>query len=65
LIITFFLSFLKLGFTAFGGPAMVAYIKEFTVEKNNGLMRKYFRKELLSLRQFPVQLQYRLQPLGG
>jgi len=44
LIITLFLSFLKLGFTAFGGPAMVAYIKEFTVEKKQWVDEKTFQE---------------------
>jgi len=30
-----FLSFLRLGVTAFGGPAMVAYIRKLAVEKNH------------------------------
>jgi len=32
-----FLSFLRLGLTAFGGPAMVAYIKEMSVNRNKWL----------------------------
>lgn len=44
MIITLFLSFLKLGFTAFGGPAMVAYIKELTVEKKQWLDEKTFQE---------------------
>ncbi len=39
-----FLSFLRLGFTAFGGPAMVAYIKELTVEKKQWLDGKTFQE---------------------
>jgi len=35
--LTFFLSFLKLGLTAFGGPAMVAYIRELAVQKKGWL----------------------------
>jgi len=31
-----FFSFLRLGLTAFGGPAMVAYIKELAVNKKIG-----------------------------
>ncbi len=37
-----FFSFLKLGLTAFGGPAMVAYIKELAVDRNKCLDGKTF-----------------------
>ena len=30
-----FVSFLRLGLTAFGGPAMVAYIRDLAVRKND------------------------------
>lgn len=39
-----FLSFLKLGLTAFGGPAMVAYIHELAVKKNNWLSEESFQQ---------------------
>ncbi len=39
-----FISFFKLGLTAFGGPAMVAYIKELSVEKNKWLSGKSFKQ---------------------
>ena len=39
-----FISFLKLGLTAFGGPAMVAYIKELAVEKKKWLDSKSFQE---------------------
>lgn len=39
-----FLSFLRIGFTAFGGPAMVAYIREFAVEKKQWLDGKTFQE---------------------
>jgi chromate transporter len=38
-----FLSFLRLGLTAFGGPAMVAYIKEMSVNRNKWLNEETFR----------------------
>jgi chromate transporter len=38
-----FLAFLRLGLTAFGGPAMVAYIRELAVEKNHWLSEESFR----------------------
>ncbi len=39
-----FLSFFKLGLTAFGGPAMVAYIRELVVEKKGWLDQKTFNE---------------------
>lgn len=39
-----FISFLKLGLTAFGGPAMVAYIKKLAVEKKQWLDEKTFQE---------------------
>ncbi len=38
-----FFSFFRLGLTAFGGPAMVAYIRELSVEKNKWLSKGSFR----------------------
>lgn len=38
-----FLAFLRLGLTAFGGPAMVAYIRELAVEKKRWLSEQSFR----------------------
>jgi chromate transporter len=40
---TLFFSFLKLGLTAFGGPAMVAYIREMSVERKQWLSDESFR----------------------
>ena len=37
-----FVAFLRLGITAFGGPAMVAYIKELAVNKNRWLSEQSF-----------------------
>ena len=39
-----FFSFLKLGFSAFGGPAMVVYIKELAVEKRKWIDAKTFQE---------------------
>jgi len=39
-----FLSFLRLGLTAFGGPAMVAYIKELSVNRHHWLDKETFRE---------------------
>lgn len=38
-----FFSFLRLGLTAFGGPAMIAHIKEFSVKQNKWLNEKRFK----------------------
>jgi chromate transporter len=39
-----FLSFLKLGLTAFGGPAMVAYIRELAVQKKGWVDQRTFNE---------------------
>ena len=39
-----FLAFLRLGLTAFGGPAMVAYIKELAITKNQWLSERSFKQ---------------------
>jgi len=41
-----FLSFLRLGTTAFGGPAMVAYIRKLAVERNHWLDEASFQDGL-------------------
>jgi chromate transporter len=41
---TLFFSFLNLGLTAFGGPAMVAYVRELVVEKRKWLDNKTFQE---------------------
>ncbi len=38
-IIQLFLSFLRLGLTVFGGPAMVQYIKELSVKRNKWIVQ--------------------------
>ena len=38
-----FISFLRLGLTAFGGPAMIAYIKELSVNHNKWLDEETFK----------------------
>lgn len=40
---TIFLAFLRLGLTSFGGPAMVAYIRELAVSKRRWLSEESFR----------------------
>lgn len=44
LIGNLFRSFLKLGLTAFGGPAMVAYIRDLAVTKNQWLTKESFQQ---------------------
>ncbi len=41
---TLFFAFLRLGLTAFGGPAMVAYIKELAITKNQWLSEGSFKQ---------------------
>ena len=41
-LIKIFLSFLRLGLTAFGGPAMVAYIKRMAVDREHWIDEKSF-----------------------
>ena len=38
-----FFSFLRLGLTAFGGPAMISYIRELSVKKIIGWMMRHSR----------------------
>jgi chromate transporter len=38
-----FFSFLRLGLTAFGGPAMVAYVRDLSVKRNQWLDEKAFK----------------------
>jgi len=42
--LTLFTKFLRLGLTAFGGPAMVAYIRELTVYKERWLDQESFKQ---------------------
>ena len=42
-VIKIFLSFLRLGLTAFGGPAMVAYIKKMAVDREHWIDEESFR----------------------
>jgi chromate transporter len=48
-----FLSFFKLGMTAFGGPAMVAYIKELAVDRHRWLDEKTFRDGVVICQSVP------------
>jgi len=42
-LVRLFMSFLRLGLTAFGGPAMIAYIKELSVNRNKWLDEETFK----------------------
>ena len=48
-----FLSFFRLGLTAFGGPTMVAYIKELSVKKNNWLDEETFKDGVVLCQAIP------------
>ena len=48
-----FLSFLRLGLTAFGGPAMVAYIGEMAVDRKHWLSRQSFKEGVTVAQSIP------------
>lgn len=48
-----FFAFLRLGFAAFGGPAMVAYIRDFAVTKNKWLSEESFRQGVAVCQSIP------------
>jgi chromate transporter len=48
-----FLSFLKLGLTAFGGPAMVAHVKELAVKRNQWIDENSFKNGLALCQSIP------------
>ena len=52
-LIKLFLSFLRLGLTAFGGPAMIAYIKELSVKKNKWLDEERFKDGVVLCQSIP------------
>jgi chromate transporter len=52
-VLHLFLSFLRLGLTAFGGPAMVAYIKELSVKKNKWLDEETFKDGVIICQTIP------------
>jgi chromate transporter len=51
--IKLFLSFLRLGLTAFGGPAMIAHIKELSVKKNKWLNEERFKDGVVLCQSIP------------
>jgi chromate transporter len=48
-----FLAFLRLGATAFGGPAMIAHIREMAVERNRWLTGDVFRRGVALCQSIP------------
>jgi chromate transporter len=48
-----FLSFLALGSYAFGGPAMVVYIKDLAVRRNNWLDENTFKNGIVLCQSVP------------
>ncbi len=48
-----FFSFLRLGLTAFGGPAMIVYIKELSVKKNKWLDEERFKDGVVLCQSIP------------
>jgi chromate transporter len=48
-----FFSFLRLGLTAFGGPAMVAYIKEMSVNRHGWLGEETFKDGVILCQSVP------------
>lgn len=52
-VVRLFLSFLKLGLTAFGGPAMVAYIKELSVKHNRWVDEETFQDGVVICQTIP------------
>lgn len=48
-----FLSFLKLGLTAFGGPAMVAHVKELAVKRNHWIDEDTFKNGVVLCQSIP------------
>ena len=48
-----FLSFLRLGITAFGGPAMIAHIRDLSVIRNRWLMDETFKDGVVLCQSMP------------
>jgi chromate transporter len=52
-LLKIFFAFLRLGMTAFGGPAMVAHIKELSVKKNSWLDENRFKEGMVLCQTLP------------
>lgn len=50
---TLFLTFLRLGSTAFGGPAMIPYIRQMSVDKKGWLTEELFRSGMALCQSIP------------
>ena len=48
-----FLSFLRLGITSFGGPAMIAHIRDLSVKRNRWLMEETFKDGVVICQSMP------------
>ncbi len=48
-----FLSFLRLGSTSFGGPAMIAHIRDLSVKRNQWLMEETFKEGVVICQSMP------------
>ena len=60
-----FFSFLRLGLTAFGGPAMIAYIKELSVKKNKWLDEERFKDGVVLCQSIPGATAIQMAGLCG
>ena len=52
-VVAIFGSFLRLGITAFGGPAMIAHIKEMSVKRNKWLTEETFKDGVVICQSVP------------
>lgn len=64
-VLNLFLSFLRLGLTAFGGPAMVSYIKGLSVKKNKWIDEETFKDGVIIASPYQVQLPCKRQRMPG
>ena len=60
-----FLSFLRLGLTAFGGPAMVSYIRELSVKRNNWLDDETFKDGVALTQSIPGATAMQMAAYAG
>jgi len=60
-----FFSFLRLGLTAFGGPAMISYIRELSVKKNNWLDDETFKDGVALTQSIPGATAMQMAAYAG
>jgi chromate transporter len=60
-----FLSFLRLGLTAFGGPAMISYIRELSVKRNNWLDDETFKDGVALTQSIPGATAMQMAAYAG